>query len=137
MNRTLLVCKQLFKSKPIVESIKRHVISSQAKKTNLLKMEANLPKIIFVLGAPGKKPEVLESITNLITLLSFPLQVLAKELNARKSSTLSVSLICLPATCCVKNAPVMVLSLEHSSKTTSLMARSCQLKSLAVCLKMR
>lgn len=58
MNRTLLVCKQLFKSKPIVECIKRHVISSQAKKINLLKMEANLPKIIFVLGAPGELIEV-------------------------------------------------------------------------------
>lgn len=56
MNRALPVFKQLLKIKPIVECVKRHVIlSSTVRNHNLPKMETkNLPKIIFVLGAPGK-----------------------------------------------------------------------------------
>lgn len=37
-----------------MEYIKRHVISTpKVKNINLLKMDKSLPKIIFVLGAPG------------------------------------------------------------------------------------
>lgn len=61
MNRALLVFGQLCKLKPTVECIKRHVItlsllSPSSRKTKFSTMPAsNLPKIIFVLGAPGKQ----------------------------------------------------------------------------------
>lgn len=56
MNRTLLVFSQLLKIKPTLESIKRHVILSPSlKKSHSPKImdTQSLPKIIFVLGAPG------------------------------------------------------------------------------------
>lgn len=56
MNRALLVFGQLCKIKPSVECIKRHVFLSLSWRiTKFPTMSAsNLPKIIFVLGAPGK-----------------------------------------------------------------------------------
>jgi hypothetical protein len=57
MNRAFLVCKQLLNSKPVVDILKRHVISisSQTKEKFHSNLKMELPKIIFVLGAPGKR----------------------------------------------------------------------------------
>lgn len=87
MNRASLVFAQLFRIKPTVSHIKRHVIlSSIVKKTiTLPTMETKtLPKIIFVLGAPGNKLQ--SRVYNLLIDVSIYLkQGLERARNARRS----------------------------------------------------
>jgi hypothetical protein len=127
------VFRQLLKSpKPLVEFLKRQVsASSTVQKLNFVKISMDKPKIIFVLGAPGELVKG-QFCCKLLTSRQ-SIQVLAKAHNARRSSIHSDSLIFRLAICCARSVPVLDLSLVHSSRTTSLTAKSYPSRSRVVC----